>query len=131
MFQSSKNMTIGNGRHLSNKIVMLWIYEVMYRCRLCRTGSNVPRLDRLQMITINPCRSPIIMCYFLNSLNLQDVSKFVKNSSAYQSYDNYGVKTDPLYLYFKHETHYYYDLLGSEIKTPLNSTCFYFNFHKS
>lgn len=30
---------------------------------------SVPCLDRLQMITINPCRSPIIMCYFLNSLS--------------------------------------------------------------
>ena len=27
-----------------------------------------PCLDRLQMKTINPCRSPVIMCYFLNTL---------------------------------------------------------------
>ena len=33
-------------------------------------AAGAPCLDRLQMVTINPCRSPIIMCYFLNSLNV-------------------------------------------------------------
>ena len=36
--------------------------------RLVLSWSRAPCLDRLQMKTINPCRSPIIMCYFLNTL---------------------------------------------------------------
>ena len=35
--------------------------------RLVLSWSRAPCLDRLQMKTINPCRSPIIMCYFLNT----------------------------------------------------------------
>ena len=36
--------------------------------RLVLSWWLAPCLDRLQMKTINPCRSPVIMCYFLNTL---------------------------------------------------------------
>ena len=50
------------------KVIIVVSASARAACIVLVVQDQLPCLDRIQMETINPCRSPIIMCYFLNTL---------------------------------------------------------------
>ena len=50
------------------KVIIVVSASARAACIVLVVQDQLPCLDRIQMKTINPCRSPIIMCYFLNTL---------------------------------------------------------------
>ena len=76
-------MMRGNGQHSETRLLRVGFMRLCIGVD-CTRGLCAPCLDSLQMMTINPYRSPIIMCYFLNSLN-PNLSKAIRIAGAHLS----------------------------------------------